>query len=319
MVYAELGLVKKNSVSTTLSSGITDSDSTIPVSELAGFHNAGTLITKGIVIGYNDANELLSEEITVTGASATSGAGNLTGASRGVKADGTAGPAKAWDSATRITVVFSTGIYDQIRDNQIAHESAKAPIASPVFTGNVTISAGTHSLTVSDYLSLEPMGCIIPVTNPASIDRAESGVGDGDYVYGLFTYAGVGAVGTGNCLHWKVTMPEDWKSDGDVSATVQWLPAAGTADHFVKWEIEAKQLANSDAMDSAFVSLGTCEDQIITVGDLHISPATTPAAISGTAGKIVLIRVTRIAAQATASEEDMRFVGMSLKYIRVIQ
>jgi len=171
---------------------------------------------------------------------------------------------------------------------------------------------------VSDYLALEPMGCMIPDTNPASVARAEAGAGDGNYVYGLFTYAGVGAIGTGNNLQWKVTMPEDWKSDGNVSAIVHWIPTAGTTDHFVKWEIEAKQLANSDAMDSAFVSLGTCEDQIITTGDLHISPACTPAAISGTAGKVIIFRVTRIAAQATVSEEDMRLLGVSIKYTRVI-
>jgi hypothetical protein len=114
-------------------------------------------------------------------------------------------------------------------------------------------------------------------------------------------------------------MPDDWKSDGNVSATIQWLPTGGTADHYVKFEIEAKQLANSDAMDTPFVSLGTCEDQIITANDLHISPASTPALISGTLGKIIVFRVTRIAAQATASSEDIRLLGISLKYIRVIQ
>ena len=121
MTYAELPKLKKNSVSTTLSSGITDSDVTIPVTELSVFYDVDSnLITKGIVIGYDNPNDTYAEEITITGASGTSGAGNLTGATRGVNADGSIGAARAWDSATNIAVMFSTGIYEQIRANDIA-------------------------------------------------------------------------------------------------------------------------------------------------------------------------------------------------------
>lgn len=124
--------LKKNSVSTTLSAEINDSATTIPVLDLAAFHDAdGNLITDGIVIGFDDADETAAEEITVTGASATSGAGNLTGATRGVKADGTIGAASAWVSGTAVAVMFSTGIYEKIKDE-------KADLASPALTGTPT-------------------------------------------------------------------------------------------------------------------------------------------------------------------------------------
>jgi hypothetical protein len=127
MTYAALAKLKKNSVPTTLSAGINDSVTTIPVAETSVFHDAdGVLITKGIVIGYDDATVTATEEITITGASATSGPGNLTTATRGVKADGTIGAGVAWGSGTKIAVMFSTGIYDQICDNIAAHESGKA-------------------------------------------------------------------------------------------------------------------------------------------------------------------------------------------------
>lgn len=127
MAYVALAKIKKNSVATTLSSGIADDATTIPVSELAYFHDADTtLITRGIVIGFDNANQMYAEEITITGASATSGAGNLTGASRGVNADGSIGAARAWDSGTEIAVMVSTEIYEIIKDNFAAHESGKA-------------------------------------------------------------------------------------------------------------------------------------------------------------------------------------------------
>jgi len=138
MVYAALAKLKKNSVSTTLSAGINDSITTIPVADTAVFHDADSvLIKKGIVIGYDDSVESASEEITITAATTVSGPGNLTGVTRGVKADGTDGIAKAWSSGTNIAVMFSTGIYDQICDNIAAHESGKEPTLTK---GNLTAS-----------------------------------------------------------------------------------------------------------------------------------------------------------------------------------
>lgn len=141
MAYTVLPKLKKNSVSTTIAApGITAGDVTIPVTELAVFHDKdGTLITKGIVIGYDNATETYAEEITITGASGTSGSGNLTGATRGVNADGTIGAARAWDAGTNIAVMFSTGIYENIRENQIAIEAN----ARELLTANTTYYVST--------------------------------------------------------------------------------------------------------------------------------------------------------------------------------
>jgi len=173
---------------------------------------------------------------------------------------------------------------------------------------------------IYDYLKLDPMGCMVPTTAPAGIDQAESGAGAGNYVYGLFTYAGIGAPGTGNNLQWRVILPEDWSTAGLVSAKVHWLPTAGTASEYVKWHIEATQLAEGDVISTAFSSLGTCEDQLLATpaGKVHISPACTPQAIAGNAGNEVIFRVTRIAAQATASNQGIRLLGVSIKYIRTL-
>jgi hypothetical protein len=106
------------------------------------------LILKGIVIGGDNANSIIPEEITITGASGTSGAGNLTGATRGVNADGTIGAGYAWPSGTNIAATFSTGIYNQIKDNFDA--ILPGGNAWAAWTPTLTWTAGTPSpLTVT--------------------------------------------------------------------------------------------------------------------------------------------------------------------------
>jgi hypothetical protein len=141
MAYVALPNPKKNSLSTTVAApGINDTDATIPVSELSVFYDdASNLILEGIVISRNNATESATEEIKITGASGTSGAGNLTGATRGVSAHGTNGAAASWIAGTLISVQFTSTIMQRIKDNFAAHESDKAPLASPTFTGTATI------------------------------------------------------------------------------------------------------------------------------------------------------------------------------------
>ena len=142
MAYVALEKPKKNSVYTTIASpGIDADDVTIPVTELASFHDVdGNLIKKGIVIAFNQG--AIAEEIAITGASGTSGAGTLTGATRGLNADGAAGPAKAWDSGTNIAVMFSTGRYLQIRDNFAQHQSDIGNKAAKGANSDITSLSG---------------------------------------------------------------------------------------------------------------------------------------------------------------------------------
>jgi hypothetical protein len=144
MAYSAIAKVKKNSPYALITSpGISDSATSIPVDHLEYFSDIdGVLIVDGISIwDPTDSDPTHREEITITARSGTSGAGNLTGATRGVKADGTNGAARAFSAGARIAVNFTTGKMEQIADNFAAHESSKAPIASPTFTGMVTTPA----------------------------------------------------------------------------------------------------------------------------------------------------------------------------------
>ena len=78
-------------VASTISSGIDASVTSIPLAALDGFPNAGT-----VLIG--------TEQITYTGKSAATGAGNLTGGTRGANSTSAA----AHLSAAAIGIVFTT-------------------------------------------------------------------------------------------------------------------------------------------------------------------------------------------------------------------
>jgi len=128
MAYSQLGKLKKNSISTTIAApGINASATSIPVLDLAAFSDDdGNLITSGLGIGYDNATQTYAEEIRITGRSASTGAGNLTGAIRGLNADGSIGAAKSHVEGTSIAVMFTTGIYNNIRENFIALNGALA-------------------------------------------------------------------------------------------------------------------------------------------------------------------------------------------------
>jgi len=332
MTYAALAKLKKNSVSTTLSSGINDTDATIPVSELSVFYDAdAALITKGIVIGYDDATETLTEEITITGASAASGAGNLTGATRGVKKDGTIGEAVAWSGGTKIAVMISTGIYDQICDNIAAHESAKAPIASPTFTGTVempalklTTGAGVGKVPVSDaggdlaYVAakrtifLSGAGGFPATTLPdAGFLKVELATNKVDVKGTKFAHSAAAL-----SYHvWELTMPENYNG-GTFTAQFRWMTNDAGATDDVRWVIQALSRSNDEALDAAYGTAVGVTDTITAVGDLMVSAVSGAITPSGTpaGGCEMIIRVGRDFENGDTSANYGVLLGVIISY-----
>ena len=208
MAYATLPMPKKNSVKTTLSSGITASDTTIPVAELSKFYDKdGALILNGIVIGFLNDNDTLPEEITITGASGTSGAGNLTGATRGVNADGSIGAAAIWPTGTEIAVMFSTTLPLQIRENFEAHEAKILSFSS--------ISGTTQSATVNrGYIPLN--SSLTTITLPAT-----AAVGDVVAITGYGAGKWKLAQNASQLVHFQ-SLVSTTGTGGSISATTQY-------------------------------------------------------------------------------------------------
>lgn len=177
MAYVTLPMPKKNSVKTTLSSGISAIDTTIPVAELSMFYDKdGALITKGIVLGFLNADDTLAEEITITGASGTSGAGNLTGASRGVNADGSIGAGHAWDAGTDIAVMLSTGVSLQIRENfEALNTEASTTAAGQAPQANAPASGIRNVVCIDNGETAYKNAALFDNTNPEPTGSASPG------------------------------------------------------------------------------------------------------------------------------------------------
>jgi hypothetical protein len=301
MAFVAPSMPKKNSVRTTLSSGITNSDTTIPVTELSKFYDKdGALITKGIMIGFLNNNDIIPEEITITGASGTSGPGNLTGATRGVNADGSIGAAAAWDSGTEIAVMFTTGVYLIIKDDLNDLNTNKA------------------TKQIYDYKDLMIQGCSVPNTNPAIVDVEETGTNKNLLPYGQFTAAGENS----EHLMWLVPFPDNWNSAdadlGKIQFKFYWRPLTGTND--VKWQVAGKLLPDGDPLDVTLATIGTVEDTGQTTTAMHVTSFTTAAAVSsaGGGGNTALFSVTRQAPVGTDCAGDIRLYRVEIKYIRTL-
>lgn len=301
MAFVAPSMPKKNSVRTTLSSSITNSDTTIPVTELSKFYDKdGVLITKGIMIGFLNNTDTLPEEITITGASGTSGSGNLTGATRGVNVDGSIGAAAAWDSGTEIAVMFTTGVYNTIKDDLNDLNANKAPKQ------------------MYDYKDLMIQGCSVPNTNPATVDVEETSSNKNLLPYGQFTAAGENS----EHLMWITPFPDDWNSaDADLGKTqfkFYWRPVSGTDD--VKWQVAGKLLPDGDPLDVALATIGAVEDTVQNTTDMHVTSFTTAAVVSsaGGGGNTALFSVTRQAPAGTDCAGDIRLYRVEVKFIRTL-
>lgn len=287
MAYAAMAKLKKNSVSTTTTGNILANAATIPVAELSRFYDAdGVLITRGIVLGYDDSTESRSEEITITGASGTSGAGNLTGATRGVNADGSIGVGYAWPSGTRVAVMFSTGIYNQLKDNDIAMKAA--------------LSYG--------YINLTVLQATVPDNNPATLGQGPE-LGNGvNYPWASFNHTAA------QRLQWAILMPADWDA-GTITAIIGWT-CTGTAGGTVKWDLKGYRVGDDGTLNATLGALGSLTDTFIAANDRHVTAESSALTIGGS-GDYVILELTRDYGTDTDTDAA-RFISLRLKYGRTV-
>ena len=159
MTYVTPPTLKKNSYSTSLTSGITAGQTTlIPIADCSACYDvSGALITTGWEFNPDGKIAQPAEETTVTACSVaygTGGAGTVTLGARAVNYDfntgGTAqGAAYAWPSGTTFGVRVSIGVYNALKAASDSLNTYKAPNASPTFTGTVTIPSANDSLVLS--------------------------------------------------------------------------------------------------------------------------------------------------------------------------
>lgn len=288
MAYAVLPKGKKNSVSTTLSAPIVAGDTTIPLTDISILYDKdAALITRSIVIAPDHETEGYSEEITITGASATSGSGNATGATRGVNADGASnGIARGWPAGTKVAVTFTIGIYNTLRDNLAAIYAALA-------TG---------------YLPLTVLQAIVPDNNAAAVGQGPELANGVNYAWAEFSHSAAAR------LQWIIPMPTDWDG-GTITAIIGWT-CTGTAGGTIKWILKGYRIGDNATLNATLGTLGSITDTFQAANYLHVTAESSALTIGGS-GNLILLELIRDYANDTDTD-PVRFVNIRLKYGRTV-
>jgi hypothetical protein len=148
-----------------------------------------------------------------------------------------------------------------------------------------------------------------PTTNPPSdFNQMETGTNKNNVIYANITNSATQNV------QWIVDMPADWNG-GNIIANFLWTVQSGSGD--ANWTLDGYRFDNDVALDTALPSIAYKVDTVITAGDLHVSDATTAAAVTGT-GNMVIFKVGRSATSDTLSTTPAQLIGVRLKYIKVI-
>jgi len=288
MAYSALAKLKKNSVSTTITGDLLVGTTTIPVADTSVFSDEdGTLIIKGIVIGYNVETETQSEEITITGRSTTTGAGNLTGVTRAVNADGAVnGIAYAWPSGSRIAVKLSTGIWEQLIAN----------------------IAAVYAALASGYINLTVLQATVPDNNAATIGQGPELANGVNYAWASFNHTAL------QRLQWVIPMPADWNG-GTITAIIGWT-CTGTAGGTVKWDLKGYRVANDATLNATLGALGNVTDTFLAADDLHVTAETSALTVGGS-GNLMILELNRDYGTDTNTDEA-RLISLRIKYGRTV-
>lgn len=100
---------------------------------------------------------------------------------------------------------------------------------------------------------------------------------------------------------WEFVVPESLAASSDITVTLFWTAAAGSAAQKVDWEISTTSLTDDDVWDSALGTATTINDSLIATNDLHKSAEGTIASANNAwaAGKLAIVKVVRDADDAT--------------------
>jgi hypothetical protein len=159
------------------------------------------------------------------------------------------------------------------------------------------------------YVTLMSGSAMIPITGPPSnFDQQETTTNKNNFIYANISNA------AGQHVQWIVDMPADWDG-GNIIANFLWSVQSGSGN--VNWTLSGLRFDNDAAIDAALPLITYKVDTVITAGDLHVSDATTAAAITG-AGNVVIFKVGRSATDDTLAAVPGQLIGVRLKYAKVI-
>ena len=119
--------------------------------------------------------------------------------------------------------------------------------------------------------------------------------------------------------HWEHALPYDYDG-GVVKATFYWFHTSASANYKASWSLQAVATGNDGALDAAYGTKQTVNDEGGTNNDIYISSQSSDITIAGSpsANNIVNWRVFREATDATNDtlDSDAYLLGIMIDYTR---
>lgn len=294
-----------NSASTTLASGMSNTDTSAALVSDTAFAGEGF-----VIIDEGEATEELAYATTKGG-----GALTIPLANRGLEG----GSAQAHAAGASVKGVLSAAMWNNIiatlkngfsaTDGTVDGTkimkitSTDAQLATG---GNIQVNSADPYRTI-----VLPAGSMSPTTTAgcASVATVESTTNKVNYKVLDFDQT------TEENAFIIFNMPDSW-SGGTLTAKFIWTTAASSGD--VIWGIKGRAFANDDAIDQACGTAVVVTDSFIAAGDIHISDATGAITVAGTTpsgGQTLYLQIYRDAdAGGDTLNGDCRLVGVSIEY-----
>lgn len=292
--------------STTLSSGITDSATTIPLSSASGLPT-DTAIT--LILGLHDADGNVQNSSNWELVTGVISGNNLTNALRG-------------EGSTSGIVHASAVVVEDVADEETWNDMISGILVEHGQDGTHTdITADSIDLNASDdniqVASADPWrtialmpGLLKPTTTSGCAEVVTVEAGTNDIDYGVLDFD----TSSDENAFANVQMPDSWDA-GVVQFRYVWTNAGGGAAETVVFELSGVSLANDDAIDTAVGTPIEVSDTWIAQGDIHISAWSGDVTIAGTpaAGEYVHFEIMR-----DVSEDDLtgdaRLMAVQIRY-----
>ena len=211
-------------------------------------------------------------------------------------------------TGTNYNASYLTSTYNSTYDAKTNYNASYITSTyNSTYDAKTNYNASYANVTQYSYLTLMSGSSMIPTTNPPTdFNQQETATNKNNFIYANIT--------TGKNVQWIVDMPADWNG-GNIIANFLWSVQSGSGD--ANWTLDGYRFGNGVALDTALPSIAYKVDTVITAGDLHVSDATTAAAVTGS-GNMVIFKVGRSATSDTLSTTPAQLLGVRIKYIKVI-
>jgi len=325
MAAPKLKYVSGNSASTTLSSGITNTDTSAPLTSGTNFQAASG--AGMIKIDEGEATEEFAYATTYGG-----GALTIPLANRGLEG----GSAQAHSSQATVRGVFTAGQWNDLIDslvNVLVASTGAVDTTKIIVPGGSQTLTGTKTFQDIEFTTSDPnlatglniqvnatdpkRGIYIPAagmygatTNGAATGQYESSSNKINVKVLDFDAS------TEEYAWFCIPAPSYWDLS-TVTAEFHWTAASGSGN--VIWGIAGLARSNDDALDTALGTAVTVTDTLITALDEHLTSDTSAVTIGGTPAKddFLFFRVYRDAdAGGDTLNADARLLGVTIRFGR---